>query len=170
MTIKSPQELIAVKLQQIQDAETEASRVLNEIKSQARNPEFKACIDRRLEESKMVLDGVRQALPKLGGAQGAAPVQNKAARGIIEEARTFLKAVEQPDLKEAVAIGGLQSLEHYCIATWGTVKALAKEIGANDIAKTMERALDSGKRLDSELTRIAESRVNPAATQQGDRA
>ena len=32
MTITSPQELIAVKLQQIQDAETEASRVLNEIK------------------------------------------------------------------------------------------------------------------------------------------
>ena len=166
MTIKSPQELIAVKLQQIQDAETEASRALNEIKSQTRNPEFKACIDRRLEESKMVLDGVRQALPKLGGGQGAGSVKNTAARGIIEEARTFLKEVDQPDLKEAVAIGGLQSLEHYCIATWGTVKALARQIGANDIAQTMERAVDSGKRLDFELTRIAESRVNPAAAQQ----
>jgi hypothetical protein len=29
MTIKSPQELIAIKLQQIQDAETEASRALS---------------------------------------------------------------------------------------------------------------------------------------------
>ena len=162
MTIKSPQELIAVKLQQIQDAETEASRVLNEIKSHARSPEFKAAIDRRLEEGKKVLDGVREALPKLG-AKVSGSVQNAAARGIIEEARSFLKQVDQPELKEAVAIGGVQSLEHYCIATWGTVKALAKQIGAKDIAQTMERALDSGKRLDSELTRIAESRVNPAA-------
>lgn len=163
MKIKSPQQLLAVKLKQIEDAETEASSALNEIKGQARTPEFKACLDRRLKEGQMVLKEIRQVLPKLGEGQGGG-VKNTAARGIIEEARTFLKEVEQPELKEAVAIGGVQTLEHYCIATWGTVKALALEMGADDIVETMERALDSGKRLDAELTRIAESRVNPAAT------
>lgn len=173
MPINSPEQLLAIKLQQIQDAETEASRAIQEMQQQVRNPELKQLLDRRMQEGEMVLRDVRQAIPKFQNAQGGQSgqggmsMQNPAARGIIEETRTFLNQVENPDLKEAVAIGGVQSLEHYCIATWGTVKALAREMGAQDVAQCMERALDSGKRLDTELTRIAESRVNPAAMQQG---
>jgi ferritin-like metal-binding protein YciE len=165
MTINSAQQLLAVKLQQIEDVETEASRALDAIRAEAQNPEFKDCLERRQQEGQAVVDGVREALSRLSVTVGG--VQDTAARGIIEEARTFLNEVDEPQLKEAVAIGSVQALEHYCIATWGTVKALAREMGADDVVQTLERALDSGKRLDSELTRIAESRVNPAAAQQG---
>jgi ferritin-like metal-binding protein YciE len=167
MAITSPQQLMAVKLQQIEDAETEATRCIQEIQQHVRNPQVKQLLDQRLQEGQMVMQGIREALPRLGTGQAAgATTQNKAARGIIEEARTFLNEVQSPELKEAVAIGGVQSLEHYCIATWGTVKALAREMGDQQLVQVMEKALDSGKRLDSQLSDLAEGRVNPAAMQQ----
>lgn len=130
------------------------------------HPELQQLIDRRLSEGQEVLQGIQQALPRRDG-QGVGDPQNHAARGIIQEGRTLLSEIDDPTLKEAIAIGSIQSLEHYCIATWGTVKALAREMGEQQIVEVMQRALDSGKQLDQELTRVAESRVNPEAIEAG---
>ena len=166
MQIQSPQQLLALKLHHIEDAETQATRVLEEMRQQIQDPQFHRSIDRRMEEGREVLQGIRKSMPKLGASGGEASGQNRAARGIIEEARTMLSDIQPSALKEAAAIGALQSLEHYCIATWGTVKALAREAGEQDLVRVMDRALDSGKQLDMELTHLAEQRVNPKATHQ----
>jgi len=165
MAINSPRELMAMELQHIQDAETEAARALNDLQGQVQNPELKKMLQRRLQEGEEVLRGVRECLTKFDGQRQAGDTQNKAARGIIEEGRTFLREVQPPELKEAIAIGSIQALEHYCIATWGTVRALADEMGEQQVAQVMERALERGKELDARLSDLAESRVNPRATQ-----
>jgi len=162
MAITSPQQLLALKLQHIQDAETEAMGLLEEIRGQVQDDQLLQAIRMRMDEGRSVLEGVRNAMPKADGQAGA-DMQNKAARGIIQEARTLMSEIEDPDMKEAVAIGSIQSLEHYCIATWGTVKALARQMGEQQVVEVMERALASGKQLDGQLTEIAESRVNPEA-------
>jgi ferritin-like metal-binding protein YciE len=167
MAINSPQDLMAMELQHIQDAETEAARALGDLRGQVQNPQLKDCLQRRMDEGEEVLRGVRECLSKFDGQSRAGDGQNKAARGIIEEGRTFMREVQAPEMKEAIAIGSIQALEHYCIATWGTVKALAEEMGERQVVQVMERALQSGKELDRRLTEIAESRVNPRATQRG---
>jgi ferritin-like metal-binding protein YciE len=166
MSITSPQDLIALKLMHIMDAETEASRCLQEMRGQIKNPQLQQCLDHRLQEGQQVMNGIKGSMGKFGG-QSAGNGQNAAARGIMQEARMLMSEIQPEELKEAAAIGSLQSLEHYCIATWGTVKALARQMGDQQVASVMEQALDSGKRFDSELTRIAEQRVNPSAMQQG---
>jgi ferritin-like metal-binding protein YciE len=167
MAINSPRELMAIKLRQIQDAETEAARALGDLQGQVQNPQLKQMLQQRLKEGEEVMRGVRQALPKFDGQTSSAQSQNQAARGIIEEARTFMREVQPPELKEVIAIGSVQSLEHYCIATWGTVKALAEEMGEQDVVEIMEKALESGKELDARLSDLAENRVNPRATEGG---
>jgi ferritin-like metal-binding protein YciE len=167
MAINSPQELMAIELRHIEDAESQAAQVLKEMQGQAKNREFKECLQSRMQEGEEVLNGVRELLPKFGGQTRRSNGQNKAARGIIEEGRTMMREIEPQELKEAMAIGSVQQLEHYCIATWGTVKALAEEMGERDVVKLMNTALKSGKELDRKLTQIAESRVNPQASQRG---
>jgi ferritin-like metal-binding protein YciE len=167
MAINSPKELMAMELQHIQDAESEAARALGDMRGQVQNPQLQECLQRRMDEGEEVLRGVRECLPKFDGQARAGDSQNKAARGIIEEARTFMREVQPAEMKEAIAIGSIQALEHYCIATWGTVKALAEEMGERQVVQVMDRALKSGKELDQRLTEIAESRVNPQATQRG---
>jgi ferritin-like metal-binding protein YciE len=160
---------MSAELRHIEDAESQASTVLKEMQGEVKNREFKECLQQRMQEGQEVLNGVREVLPKFDGQSRRSDSQNKAARGIIDEGRTFMREVEPADLKEAVAIGSVQQLEHYCIATWGTVKALAEEMGERDVVRLMDKALKSGKELDRKLTQIAESRVNPRATQQGGR-
>ena len=62
---------------------------------------------------------------------------------------------------DAFVLAAVQKTEHYCIAAWGTAAALARLLDEDEIVQTMEQALDEGKRLDSEMTKLAEEEINP---------
>lgn len=165
MSIQSSQELLVFELQDIQDAETQASQALQGQMEQVENPQLRKLLERRLQEGERILGDVRKGLEKLGG--GGRGQQNAAARGLIQEAEKLLKQVQAPEMKQAVMISGVQKLEHYCIAAWGTVKAIAGEMGEQELAQAMQRAVDEGYRWDREMTELAEGRVNPSAMEQG---
>ena len=165
MTVNTPIEFLALELSHIRDAEQQASESLRKIAGEAESKELQQMLERRLEQGERILEDVEQALEKLDGQSGSA--RNAAARGIIQENERMLREVKSPQMKQAVAIAGVQKLEHYCIAAWGTVKALAKEAGEEQIARAMEKAVDEGYRYDREMTELAEGRVNPEALQAG---
>lgn len=161
MPIQSPEQLLLHELHGIEDAESQASRVLESQMEEVENPQLQKLIERRLQQGERLMKEVQKSLEKLNGQSGAR--ENMAARGLIEDSERLLQEIEAPEMKEAVLIASVQKLEHYCIAVWGTVKAMAQEMGEQDLAKIMQRALDEGYRLDEELTKLAESRVNPSA-------
>jgi ferritin-like metal-binding protein YciE len=161
MPIQSAQELLSHVLHDIEDAETQASKALKQLAPQLEDSELRTLMQQRIEQGGRVLKAVQQGLRALGAEGGGEP--NKAARGIIADARELVEEAQSPQLKQSAAIAGVQYLEHYCIAAWGTVKALASEMGQQDLARAMDRALDEGKGLDRDLTRIAEGRVNRQA-------
>jgi ferritin-like metal-binding protein YciE len=161
MTIASAQELLAHELQDIRDAEIQASKALQQMSREAEDNEVKGLLERRMEEGERVLDAVEQGLETVnGGSKGRS---NAAARALIEETQKLLQEVQTPEMKQAAMIAGAQKLEHYCIAAWGTVKALASECGQNELAREMERAVEEGYRWDEEMSDLAESRINPEA-------
>jgi ferritin-like metal-binding protein YciE len=55
---------------------------------------------------------------------------------------------------------------HYCIAAWGTARALAEALGETNAARSMERAIKEGKSFDEELTELAEKEITPALLSQ----
>ena len=165
MPIQSPQELLVHELHGIEDAETEASRALEGQLEEVENSQLQRLLQRRMQQGERLLKEVQKNLEKLNGQEGGR--ENAAARGLIREAQQLLQEIEAPDMKEAVLIASVQKLEHYCIAVWGTVKAIAREMGEEQLAKVMERALEEGYKLDEELTRLAESRINPEALEAG---
>jgi ferritin-like metal-binding protein YciE len=89
---------------------------------------------------------------------------------LIEQAERVVQLARTPELKQVALIAGVQKLEHYSIAAWGTVRSLANEVGQQDLARAMQRALDEGYALDRELSNLAEGRVNPTAVEQADLA
>jgi ferritin-like metal-binding protein YciE len=161
MPIQSPEQLLLHELHGIEDAENEASRVLESRMEEVENPKLQKLLERRLQQGERLMQEVQESLEKLNGQSGGR--ENKAARGLIQDSERLLQEIEAPEMKEAVLIASVQKLEHYCIAVWGTVKSMALEMGEQDLAKVMQRALDEGYRLDKELTKLAESRVNPSA-------
>ena len=59
----------------------------------------------------------------------------------------------------ALIIAG-QKVEHYEIATYGSLAQLAKTMGRDDIAALMQQTLDEEKQADQMLTDLAVSGIN----------
>jgi ferritin-like metal-binding protein YciE len=87
----------------------------------------------------------------------------KEAHGVIEDTE------EQTATRDVALIMAAQKVEHYEIATYGSLVQLAKTIGMNDVAEVLAETLQEEKEADELLTSIAEGSVNDqGATEEGD--
>ncbi|MGI8584097.1 MAG: ferritin-like domain-containing protein, partial [Chitinophagaceae bacterium] len=59
-----------------------------------------------------------------------------------------------------------QKVEHYEIATYGSLAQLAKTLGKNDLADLMVKTLEEEKEADQLLTGIAENNINVEAKEE----
>lgn len=163
--IRTSEDLLIHELHAIEDAEMQATKALQQLDGSVQEGALRGMVQQRMQQGEQVLQDVRSCLDKLDGkSQGT---QNAAARGLIQEAQKLMKEVQPPEMKQAVAIAGLQKLEHYCIAAWGTVKAMAQQSGQAELAQAMDRALKEGYAWDQRMTELAEGQVNPQAMEQG---
>ena len=56
-----------------------------------------------------------------------------------------------------------QKVEHYEIASYGSLKAIAQDCGESDVASLLEQTLDEEKATDEKLTRLARTEINKKA-------
>jgi ferritin-like metal-binding protein YciE len=61
-----------------------------------------------------------------------------------------------------------QKVEHYEIATYGSLLQLAHTMGHTEVAELLEATLDEEKEADMKLTEIAESKINYQASEEVD--
>ena len=60
-----------------------------------------------------------------------------------------------PEILDAALIAAAQRIEHYEIAGYGTARTLARELGHDDAASTLDKTLDEESHADELLTKIA---------------
>lgn len=92
----------------------------------------------------------------------------EAMDGIIEEAEDMIEELEEGPVRDAGIIAAAQKIEHYEIATYGSLKSFANTLGEFEAASLLEETLEEEKESDQKLTDIAESIVNlEAAGEEG---
>src|SRR5690606_42056852 len=124
--------------------ETQLARLVPRLVKAVDSEELGTAIEERLEEGEQVLADVEEGLEQLGARPGRK--KNVAAEGLVNDLRQHLQEIATGPALDTVLTSGLQKTEHYCIAAWGTVKALAAAAGQNELVEGMERALEIGKR------------------------
>jgi len=154
------QELLVLELQEIHSAESQLARVLPRLAKAAQSDKLREMFEQRQEEGERIIEGIEASFEELEESPGRK--KNIAAEGLINDAREHVQEIEEGPALDAVLIGAMQKTEHYCIAAWGTAKALAQAMEQKTALKTMERALKEGKALDEQLTELAENEVTPA--------
>src|SRR6185295_3068525 len=96
----------------------------------------------------------------------------KAMEGLVEEGAEILEEDGEGPVIDAALIGAAQRVEHYEIAAYGTVRAMAQTLGHNDIVKLLNQTLQEEGAADKKLTAISEDEVlsmaAAAATEGGD--
>ncbi len=87
-----------------------------------------------------------------------------AMAGLLEEADELKEDFEGTEASDAALIAAAQKVEHYEIATYGTIRAFAKRLGYAEIVTILTKIIDEEGAADKKLTEIAEGEVNEAAT------
>jgi ferritin-like metal-binding protein YciE len=92
----------------------------------------------------------------------------EAMAGLVEEAKSIIKETKDGTMTRDVAlIIAAQKVEHYEIATYGSMVQLARTMDKEDIAAILEKTLWEEEDTDQHLTQIAESSINPMADEEG---
>ncbi|MWB93920.1 DUF892 family protein [Flavobacterium sp. GA093] len=88
-----------------------------------------------------------------------------AMEGLIEEGKGILEETEIGVVRDAGIIAASQKIEHYEIATYGTLRQFAETLGLAEAATLLEQTLDEEKSADVKLTEVAVNAVNLEAAE-----
>ena len=155
--------LMVEQLRDAYSAEKQGLRAMPRVAKRVTSPALKEAFQMHAEQTEGQVERLEQALEKLG----ARPARKvcEGMRGLIEEAQHELEDHDKGPILDAVIVGAQQRMEHYEIAAYGTIAALAKAAGQQEIADLMAQTLQEEKQADERLTQLAESELNPAAIQ-----
>jgi ferritin-like metal-binding protein YciE len=84
----------------------------------------------------------------------------EAMEGLIKEAEEIMESTEKGVVRDAGIISAGQKVEHYEIATYGTLVQLAKTMGNEEVADILAQTLEEEKQADKLLSQIAENNIN----------
>src|SRR3954449_10428993 len=157
--LRSAEDLLTTELKQIHSAERQLSRALPRLAKQVDSDRLREMLDRRREQGAGLIERIEEALEEMQTTK--ARQKNIIAEALIEDVNEHLDDIEEDAMIDAFVLAAVQKTEHYCIAAWGTAAALARLLDEDEIIRTMEQALDEGKRFDAEMTKLAEEEINP---------
>lgn len=153
-------ELLTLELQEIHSAENQLSRVLPRLTKSIDSDKLGQMFEERLKEGARLIEEIDAVFEEMEESPGRK--KNVAAEGLINDAREHAQEISTGAALDAVLIGAMQKTEHYCIAAWGTARALAEAVGQKTAVRALQRALKEGSAFDERLSKLAEKEVMPA--------
>ena len=157
------EELFLDELKDIYWAEKHLVKALPKMAKAATSEELRQSFTDHLEATKGHVTRLEEAFGMLGEKVQAKKCE--AMAGLTKEGDGIIEDTEKGTLTRDVGlIMAAQKVEHYEIATYGSLAQLAKTLGKNDLADLMVQTLEEEKEADELLTSIAENNINVEAT------
>lgn len=164
-SITSITDLFIHELSDIYSAEKQLTRALPRLAHAASNAELSCAFQDHAEETQGQVDRIDRIVELLDIRLKR--MKSVAMEGLIDEGRDMIDSIAKGPLRDAALIGGAQKVEHYEMAAYGTLCALARHLGYRDAIPLLEETLNEEKQTDKKLTAIAEQGgKNEAATGQ----
>ncbi|MEN4670140.1 DUF892 family protein [Pantoea agglomerans] len=156
MTVKTLNDLFIHDLSDVYSAEKQITRALPKMARAASDVNLIAAFNQHLEETRAQierLDELVEVTPEVKIKR----MKCHALEGLVEEAQEIIDSVEKGEIRDHGLIGAAQKVEHYEIATYGTLHALALKLGYTKAAQLLEETLNEEKQTDEKLTSVADS-------------
>ena len=162
MVIKNAKELFIHLLSDTNNAEKQITKALPKLARAADDPQLVEAFKHHLEETQGQLERLEKAADSLPDIR-IKRMKCHAMEGLIEEGQELIDATEKGPVRDAGLIGAAQKVEHYEIATYGTLCALAEQLGYTEAKNLLAETLEEEKNTDEKLTQLAETLVNKKA-------
>jgi ferritin-like metal-binding protein YciE len=154
-------ELFEAELKDIYWAENALLKAIPKMIKNASSDELINALEDHLSVTEEQVSRLDQVFEIIGvKAQGK---KCEAMAGLIKEADEIMKETKKGDVRDAGIISAAQKVEHYEIATYGTLRTFALTLEEYDAADLLEETLQEEKDADQSLTEIAEASINAEA-------
>jgi len=163
MELSSLQDLLVEELKDLYSAEKQLTKALPKMAKAASNEELRQGFEEHLTQTEEHVRRLEQCFEHLG--EPAKAKKCKAMEGLIEEGSEMIKQDAEDDVKDAGLIAAAQKVEHYEIASYGTVRAYAEILGHDECVQLLQQTLDEEKETDQKLTDLAMSSINIEASE-----
>jgi ferritin-like metal-binding protein YciE len=162
MKLGNLKQLYISELRDLYNAENQLLKALPKMAKGASSDELKEAFKEHLEQTKGHVERLEQIFqqqldesPKGKTCQGM--------KGLIEEGSEILKEDGEDSVLDAGIIIAAQKVEHYEIASYGSVRTLANLLGNDESASLLQSTLDEESQANERLNELAEGIVNPEA-------
>jgi ferritin-like metal-binding protein YciE len=161
MQITNFKNMYIAELQELVSMEGQLADELPRMAEVASHPSLKNILMHHREETQVQRERLESILQKHGANPRAHTDQ--AMQALVNETEMMLGMLNGNELRDAGLIASAQKLEHYEIAAYGTVAALAGQLDLRDDQQMLHESLEEEKQADVRLTKLAKREVNPDA-------
>jgi ferritin-like metal-binding protein YciE len=156
----------------LESAEKQIVEALPAMIARATNPALKRALEEHLRVTENHVRRIQQVQERLGADDSSVTkysgvlanlmggLKCKGMDGLIDEGQKLMAENIEDEVMDAAIIGACQKIEHFEIASYGTARTFAEQLGLNDIAQTLQQTLDEEYTADQLLTSLAVSSVN----------
>jgi ferritin-like metal-binding protein YciE len=152
-------------LKDIYWAEKELTKAIPKMIKNASSDSLVEALKSHLEETKMQITRLEDVFSSIG--EKVVAKKCEAMAGLTKEAEEIMEDTEQGIVRDAGIISAAQKVEHYEIATYGTLASFARVLGEVEAASLLEETLNEEKAADVKLSEISDS-INVDAADEDD--
>lgn len=158
---KQLEDLFEDSLKDIYWAEKALTKALPKMEKNATSPKLKKAITDHLAQTVEHVARLESCFESIG--KKALAKKCDAMEGLLKEGEVIMEETEPGAVRDAGIIAASQKVEHYEIATYGTLAAFAKVLNQKAALKNLLKTLEEEKKCDELLTSIADTELNSAA-------
>jgi len=157
------------ELKDIYWAEKHLVKALRKLKKAATTEELQQAFEDHAAATEEHVSRLEQVFEMFG--KKAQAKKCEAMDGLTKEADSIVEDTEEGTMTRDVGlIIAAQKVEHYEIATYGSLVQLANTMNLSEISEILEQTLQEEKETDELLTYIAENDINMEAEMEGEEA
>ncbi len=157
-------ELFENELKDIYWAEKALTKAIPKMIKNATSEELIEALENHLIETEEQVKRLEQVFKVIG--KKATAKKCEAIEGLIKEAEGIMEECEEGSICDAGIISAGQKVEHYEMASYGTLRQFAETLGLHEAVELLQATLDEEKAADEKLTEVAVSAVNIEASQE----
>jgi ferritin-like metal-binding protein YciE len=142
------------ELGDIYDAEKQLLKALPKMAQAAQHEDLRHSFEEHLEQTEAQVERIEQVFEVVGEEPKSKGC--KAMEGLVKEADELIKESQG----DAALICAAQKVEHYEIASYGSLQSWARLLGEEEAGDLLEETLDEERDTDERLTELAETVIN----------
>jgi ferritin-like metal-binding protein YciE len=168
MKLNTLQDLFIDELRDLYSAENQLLKALPKMARGASSAELRQAFEEHLEQTKGHVERLEQIFARLDESPKGKTCH--AMKGLVEEGSEILDQDGEESVLDAGIIAAAQKVEHYEIASYGTVRKFSKLLDQTQASKLLQETLDEEGEANKKLNALAEDIVNPEALMESEMA